>query len=218
MQPDFIAFAVGAYLLGSIPTGVLVGRLIKGVDIRDYGSGKTGMTNTLRTLGVVPAVIVFIADALKGVIPVLIAKEVSPDAWLQVVAAVGAILGHDFPIFAGFRGGRGVATSFGATAAMMPLLAPLMPFIGGIILIPWRYMSLMSLLGSVVTALIVIALALTDRVPAAYGVYAVIAAGLIVVLHRDNIVRLREGTEPKIGEGGERRKPKPKPRPQSGRP
>jgi glycerol-3-phosphate acyltransferase PlsY len=98
---------------------------------------------------------------------------------------------------------------------MMPLLGLLMPFIGGIILIPWRYVSLMSVLGSVVTAVIVVALAATDRVPDAYGWYAVIAAGLIVFQHRDNITRLRAGTEPKIGESSGH---KPKPRPQSGRP
>jgi len=215
MQPEFIAFAIGGYLLGSVPTALVVGRLLKGVDIREYGSGNLGTTNTLRTLGAGPAVIVFVCDMLKGILPVLLARLVSDDARLPVVAALGAILGHDFPVYAGFRGGRGVATSFGATAAMMPMLAPLMPFIGGIILIPWRYVSLMSVLGSVVTAVIVVALAATDRVPDAYGWYAVIAAGLIVVLHRDNIIRLRAGTEPKIGE---RRRGKPKPRTESGRP
>ena len=215
MQPEFIAFAVGSYLLGSVPSALVVGRLLKGVDIRDYGSGSLGATNTLRTLGVWPAVIVFVCDMLKGILPVVIAHAVSDDARLQVVAALGAILGHDFPVFAGFRGGRGVATSLGATTAMMPLLGLLMPFIGGIILIPWRYVSLMSLLGSVVTAIIIIALAATNRVPDAYGWYAVIAAGLIVFLHRGNIMRLRAGTEPKIGE---RVRGKPKPRPQSGRP
>jgi glycerol-3-phosphate acyltransferase PlsY len=215
MQPEFIAFAVGSYLLGSVPSALVLGRLLKGVDIREYGSGNLGATNTLRTLGVWPAVIVFVCDMLKGILPVVIAHWVSDDARLQVVAALGAILGHDFPVFAGFRGGRGVATSLGATTAMMPLLGLLMPFIGGIILIPWRYVSLMSLLGSVVTAVIVVALAATNRVPDAYGWYAVIAAGLIVFLHRGNIMRLRAGTEPKIGEGGGA---KPKPRPQSGRP
>ena len=95
---------------------------------------------------------------------------------------------------------------------MMRLLGPLMPFIGGIILIPFRYVSLMSVLGTVVTALIVIALAATSRVPDAYAVYALVAAALIVVLHRDNIVRLCAGTEPKIGRGGTRRQPKPQSR------
>jgi glycerol-3-phosphate acyltransferase PlsY len=200
-----IAFAVGGYLLGSIPVGLVVGRVVGGVDIREYGSGKTGMTNTLRTFGVGAAVAVFVLDVLKGALPVLIAKLVSDEAWLQVFGALGAIVGHDWPLYANFRGGRGVATSFGATLAMMPLLGIFLPLIGGLILFPFRYVSLTSILGAVITAVIVIALAATDRVPNAYAVFAVVAATLIVVLHRDNIGRLLAGTEPKLGQGGGKR-------------
>jgi len=199
--PQFFAFAIGSYLLGSISFSLILGRLLHGIDIRDYGSGNAGSTNTLRTLGVKAAVAVFVLDMLKGVIPVLLAKAVSDDPRLEVVAALAAILGHDFPIYFGFRGGRGVATSMGATIAMMPLLGPFLPILGGVILIPTRYVSLMSVLGSVVTAMIIVALAATDRVPDVYAVYAVIAAALIVWLHRGNIDRLRSGTEPKIGQG-----------------
>lgn len=205
MVSEFILFAIGGYLLGSVQVGLLVGRVLKGVDVRDYGSGSTGTTNILRNLGVGPAVFVIVCDLLKGVIPVLIAKYVSDDARLQVVAALGAILGHNWPVFAGFRGGRGVATSLGATAAMMPLLGPIMPLVGGVILIPTRYVSLMSILGTVVTAILIVALAATNRVPDAYAVWAVLAAGLIVVRHRGNIARLRAGTEPKLGQGGGRK-------------
>ena len=201
-----IAFAVGSYLFGSISFSLVLGRLLRGMDIREYGSGSTGSTNTLRTLGPRVAATVFVLDLLKGVLPVLLAKYVSDDARLQVVAALAAILGHDFPVYHGFRGGRGVATSMGATAAMMPLLGPFLPFIGGVILIPTRYVSLMSVLGTVVTGLIILALAATNRVPDAYAVYAVVAASLIVWQHRGNITRLRAGTEPKLGQGGERRK------------
>lgn len=200
--PQFIAFAVGSYLLGSISASLVLGKVLKGIDIRDFGSGNAGSTNTLRTLGAKAAIAVFILDMLKGVIPVLLAKVVSDDPWLEVVAALAAIIGHDFPIFFGFRGGRGVATSMGATIAMMPLLGPFLPFIAGVILIPTRYVSLMSILGTVVTAMIVIALAATNRVPDAYAIYAIVAALLIVWLHRGNIERLRSGTEPKLGKGG----------------
>jgi glycerol-3-phosphate acyltransferase PlsY len=199
---QFIAFAVGSYLFGSLSASLILGRVLKGIDIRNYGSGNAGSTNTLRTLGVKAAVAVFILDMLKGVIPVLLAKAVSDDPRLEVVAALAAILGHDFPIYFGFRGGRGVATSMGATIAMMPLLGPFLPILAGVILIPTRYVSLMSILGTVVTAMIIIALAATNRVPDAYVVYAVIAAALIVWLHRGNIARLRSGTEPKLGKGG----------------
>lgn len=195
-----IAFAAGSYLFGSISWSILFGRLLKGIDIRQHGSGNAGTTNTLRMIGVKAAVAVFVLDFLKGMLPVLVAKLVSDDARLQVVAAVAAILGHDFPIYYNFRGGRGVATSVGATAGMMPLLGPVMPLVAGVILIPTRYVSLMSVLGTVVTALIVFALAATDRVPDAYAVYAVIAVALILWQHRPNISRLLAGTEPKLGE------------------
>jgi glycerol-3-phosphate acyltransferase PlsY len=197
---EVIAFAVLSYLFGSISWSILLARVVKGVDIRTTGSGNAGTTNTLRLLGVKAAVAVFVLDLLKGMLPVLVAKLVSEDARLQVVAGLAAIAGHDWPIYHGLRGGRGVATSMGATIGMMPLLGPLMPFIGGVILIPTRYVSLMSILGSVVTMLIVLALAATNRVPDAYAVFAVIAAALIVWQHRGNITRLRSGTEPKLGE------------------
>jgi acyl phosphate:glycerol-3-phosphate acyltransferase len=200
--PQVIAFAVGSYLFGSISWSILLGRQLKDVDIREHGSGSAGATNTLRTLGLKMAIVVFILDCMKGLLPVLLAKLVSDDARLQVVAAIAAILGHDWPVFYNFRGGRGVATSVGATAGMMPLLALVMPLVGGVILIPTRYVSLMSVLGTVVTAVIIIALAATNRVPDAYAVYAVVAAGLILWQHRPNISRLLAGTEPKLGERG----------------
>lgn len=205
MIPQLFLVAIGSYLLGSVQLGLMAGRILKGVDIREYGSGKTGTTNTLRILGKGPAIAVLIGDVLKGLLPVLIAKLLSDDAWLHVVAALGAIVGHDFPVWAGFRGGRGVSTSLGATAAMMPGIAPALPLIGGIILLRSGYASLMSVLGTVITAVIVFALVITDRAPQPYALYAVVAAGLILVLHRENIARLRAGTEPKIGQGGGRR-------------
>ena len=195
-----IAFAAGSYLFASISWGILLGRLFKGVDIRQTGSGSAGATNTARLLGIKAFIAVFILDFLKGLLPVLIAKLVSDDARLQVVAGLAAIAGHDWPVYHGFRGGRGVATSLGATVGMMPLLGPLIPFIAGVILIPWRYVSLMSILGTVVTMLLILALAATNRVPDAYAVYAVVAAALVVWQHRGNIMRMRSGTEPKLGE------------------
>jgi acyl phosphate:glycerol-3-phosphate acyltransferase len=200
-----VLFAVGGYLLGSIPVGLVVGKLLKGVDIREYGSGKTGTTNTLRTLGRGPAVLVLVLDFLKGALPVLIAKLVTDDAMVQVAGALGAIAGHDWPLYARFRGGRGVATSFGATVAMMPPLGLVLPLIAAAILWPWRIVSLMSVLATVIAAVIVGALAATERVPDEYTLFGVVAAALIVILHRENIGRLLAGTEPKLGQGGTRR-------------
>jgi acyl phosphate:glycerol-3-phosphate acyltransferase len=205
MMLQLALLAVASYLVGSIPSGLLVSRVMRGVDLRDYGSGKTGMTNALRTLGKGAAVVVLLLDVLKGVAPVLAAKYISPDPWFQVVAALAAILGHDFPIYAGFRGGRGISTSLGATTAMLPPLGPVALIVGLLVLARWRIVSLMSILGTLVAAAAIFALVLAGRIEPPYALYAAVAATLIVVLHHDNIARLRAGTEPKIGEGGHRR-------------
>lgn len=205
MNWTLAAFAIGAYLLGSIPTGLIAGKLLRGVDIREYGSGKTGTTNTLRTLGRGPALAVLIADLLKGALPVLLARLATDDAWVHAAAGLAAIIGHDWPVFAGFRGGRGVATTFGALLALMPLLALPLIALGGVIVYRSRIVSLMSILGAATGGVAVILLAVAERVPVAYAAFGVVAALLILALHRDNIARLRAGVEPRIGQGGERR-------------
>lgn len=201
----FVVFAVGGYLLGSIPFGLLMGKLVKGVDIRDYGSGKTGMTNTLRTLGKGPAIAVFVLDLLKGAAPVLLAKLLVDDARVEVAGALAAIAGHDWPVYAGFRGGRGVSSSFGALLAMVPVVGLIAPVFGGILLYQFRYVSLTSIAGAILAAGMVVALAFTNRVPDAYAVFAVIAGPLIILLHHENIQRLLAGVEPKLGQGGDKR-------------
>lgn len=212
---QFLLVALIGYLIGAIPSGVWVGKIVRGVDIRDYGSGKSGLTNSVRTLGYGPAIIVFVLDALKGAIPVLIARIFFDGAAIQAVAGVAAMVGHVWPVYIGFRGGRGVLVAFAATTAMMPLLGPLMIAIGLAIALPFGYISLASVVGSGVMAGIIVALALAGRVPPAYAVFGVIAATMIAVLHRDNIQRLRSGTEPKFGQGGHRR---PGPGPANSRP
>lgn len=182
-----------------------MGRLVRGIDIRDFGSSKIGFTNALRTLGWKAAIPVFVADLAKGALPVVLARLISDEPFVQAVAGLAAVVGHDWPVFAGFRGGRGVAAAYGALLGMAPLVAlAVMPIALGIALVS-RYMSLMSISGGVLTAAVLIALAVADVQPWAYAVYGGLTGGLIVVLHRENIGRLLSGTEPKIGRGGERR-------------
>lgn len=202
---ELIAIALVGYLCGSIPAGLWLGKALRGIDIRDYGSGKTGFTNTARTLGYGPAVLVMLLDLAKGAAPVLVAKLWLGDAAVETVAGVAAMAGHVWPVFAGFRGGRAVLVAFAATTAMMPLLGPLMIVIGLLIALPFGYISLASVVGSGVMAGIIVALALAHRVPLAFGIWGLISATMIVVLHRDNIERLRNGTEPKFGHGGRAR-------------
>jgi glycerol-3-phosphate acyltransferase PlsY len=194
-----------SYLVGSIPFGVIVGRLARGVDIREFGSGKTGFTNSLRTLGPGPSILVLLGDFLKGAIPVLVVAQLYHSSPLQVVAATTAVLGHLWPVFGGFKGGRGVTTAFGATAAMVPGVALVVLVLAVAVVYVYRYMSLMSIVGTSTGAVLVWALVIAGRLPAAFAVWGIIASSIILLAHRDNLQRLRNGTEPKIGEGGVRR-------------
>jgi acyl phosphate:glycerol-3-phosphate acyltransferase len=202
---NYLLVACASYLAGSIQFGLIVGRRARGVDIRDFGSGKTGFTNSLRTLGPGLSFVVLGGDFLKGALPVLAAAALSHNPKVEVVAATAAVLGHVWPVFAGFKGGRGVSTAFGATAAMMPPVGFILLLISIALVCVYRYMSLMSVAGAPTGAVLVWALVIGGREPVAYGFWALIATTIILVSHRENLQRLRNGTEPKIGEGGQRR-------------
>lgn len=196
--------ALLGYLLGAIPFGVLVGRLVGGPDLRRHGSQRTGATNALRTLGVPAAAAVLLLDVAKGVAAVLLARWLfvaDPLVdWAAAIAGFAAIIGHNWSVFIRFTGGRGVATSAGALGAMSPwTLVILVPIVLGL---AWRtrFVSLgsiaASLLAPVVTA--ILWLAGLASVPA---IACAVASGLLVTAaHADNIARLRAGTERKIGQ------------------
>ncbi len=195
------AGALIGYLIGSVPVGLLVGRRY-GIDVRDYGSGKTGFTNALRSLGLAPAMLVMAGDVAKGIAPVLIGRVLFDDPWATALAGAAAIAGHTRPLFAGFRGGRGVATAFGAFLAMSPLAALLLAGAGGAVLATTRYVSLMSVTGVLAGFLVLVALVLTGLLPAEYLAFGVLATAFVELSHLGNIRRLLAGTEPKIGQGG----------------
>lgn len=205
----FLACAAIGYLLGSIPTGLLVGRFARGIDVREYGSGKTGFTNVVRTAGLRWGAVALVGDLAKGAIPVVIARLLSDEPYVQTVAGLAAVGGHDWPIFAGFRGGRGVATSLGVALAMNPIAAAALVPVGIGLVAVTRIMSVMSVGMAPVVAVVFVALAAAGIHPWAYAVYAVVAAAVLVALHRENIERLLAGTEPKLGRGGQRREEAP---------
>jgi glycerol-3-phosphate acyltransferase PlsY len=210
---EFAVCAAIGYLLGSIPTGLLVGRFARGIDIREYGSGNTGFTNVLRTAGLRWGAVALLGDLAKGVIPVVVARLLSDEPYVQAVAGLAAVAGHDWPVFAGFRGGRGVATSFAAALAMNPIAAAaVVPVAGGLLAVT-RIMSVMSVGMAPVVAVVFVILAATGVHSWAYAVYSIVVAALIVVLHRENLKRLLAGTEPKLGRGGQRREEAPQPDP-----
>ena len=196
--------AVG-YLLGSVQPGLLLGRLWRGVDVREYGSGKTGFTNTLRTIGIVPALLVVGLDIAKGVLPVLLGRLVFHDPLAAAMGGVGSVVGHIFPLLAGFRGGRGVATSFGAVFAMAPVPAVFAALTGFAVLGATRYVSVMSMV-CVPAGLLAMAYYVSRGwlVPE-YLIFGVVVTVAVEVGHLGNLRRLLAGTEPKIGQGGTRR-------------
>lgn len=191
----------GAYLLGGIPTGLLLGRWLKGIDLRQYGSGKTGATNAARTLGARISIVVFVLDALKGLVAVLLAHWLTGgNAWVEALAGVAAIAGHCWSPYIGFTGGRGVATGAGAALVIAPWAVLLAAPVGFLVAVTTRYMSLVSLFGAVSVPLAIALAALLGWLPPGTIVFGVLGGALIIIMHRDNIRRLLAGTERKIGE------------------
>lgn len=190
------------YLVGSIPFGVLVGRVYRGVDVRDYGSGKSGFTNTLRSLGWGAALIVIAADIAKGAAPVLIGRFVFDDPWAVALGGMAVVAGHMFPVFARFRGGRGAATAFGAFAAIEPLAGLVLIVCATVALAATRYASLTTVTATAAGCLAVVALVLVGRLPAHYLLFAFVVTASIELGHIGNIRRLLNGAEPKLGQGG----------------
>ena len=214
LNPVFVSilFLFVGYVFGSIPVGILVGKL-KGLgDVRDYGSGSTGATNILRTLGLKWALLVGISDLLKGALPVLLAVQLSVPDLAVALAGSGAVIGHIWPLFTSFRGGKGVATAFGVFLALFPLVALLVLVCSFLILAAFRYVSLMSMLGTITGAGYVALVALSDRadlgslVGDPYHDSYILLAGVLFALieykHFPNLMRLISGTEPKVGQGG----------------
>ena len=196
-----------AYFLCLIPTGYLLGKSLSGIDIREHGSGSTGATNVLRTIGKKAAIAVLLIDMLKGAIAVLLVKliysyspmELLPinwKLWLIVAVAFTAIFGHSKSIWLNFTGGKSVATSLGVLLVMNPLLAlgTLVAF--GITIAISRIVSLSSIVGAI--ALNLLAIFVDGSLP--YIIFAALAGGYVIFRHRTNIQRLLAGEEPKIGQ------------------
>jgi len=208
----YVACMALGYLLGSIPFGVLVTRQTGNVDVRRYGSGSTGATNVLRTVGGKAAVLVVVGDLAKGVLAVVFAGMIVGNSYLavgsfglgrplaQVLAALAAVAGHNWSVFLKFRGGRGVATFFGGLVVLLPVAA----LFGGEILligaVTTRFVSLGSIAGVVGTYAIVVPLTVLNGFPIEYLVYALVGVLVIVIMHRRNIARLLSGKERRLGE------------------
>jgi acyl phosphate:glycerol-3-phosphate acyltransferase len=191
-----------AYLMGSIPMGVVVARVTGGTDPRTIGSGRTGGTNALRALGRGRAAIVVTGDLLKGAVPVVLARYVTGDPLVEVLCGAAAVAGAIWSVFAGFRSGRGVGTGVGTMLVIQPVAVLLAtPVFIGVILLT-RYVSLGSLIGSAAMfPAMLLVLLVVPETPLPYVIYAAVGAALIWLAHADNIDRLIHGTERKFDLG-----------------
>ncbi|MFC4557240.1 glycerol-3-phosphate 1-O-acyltransferase PlsY [Virgibacillus kekensis] len=189
---EYVIFAIIAYLLGSIPSGVIVGKVGYNIDIREHGSGNLGATNTFRILGIKAGIIVTLADILKGtaatVVPLFFDAEVS-----RLIIGLFAVLGHTYPIFAKFRGGKAVATSGGILLGVNPLLFAIMITSFIVTLYISKYVSLSSIITGIIAVIVSIIFQDTGLI-----IVTSLLAAFVLYRHSDNIKRIRNKTEPKI--------------------
>jgi len=216
MIARYIASMITAYLLGSIPFGLILAKKMADIDIREWGSGKVGATNVLRSAGKKVAIVSGALDICKGAAAVLLAGLIIGKTYVavgnfgfgpllaQVLAGLSAVAGHNWSIFLNFRGGSGVATFFGGWLALFPMLGILggeIVFLGAA---STMFVSLGSIAGVVGTYAIVIPLTIFSGLPIEYLLYAFVGMGMILYTHRGNIKRLFVGKERKLGEKAER--------------
>ncbi|MBE6336502.1 MAG: glycerol-3-phosphate 1-O-acyltransferase PlsY [Lentimicrobiaceae bacterium] len=192
-----------AYILGSIPSSVWIGKIFFDVDVREHGSGNAGTTNTIRTLGYKAGVPVFIIDALKGWFAVFMSKvifgyfpEIEMPDYVQVVAAAAVVIGHIFPVFAGFRGGKGVATLLGVGFGLIPIPALIALGIFIIVLLCFGYVSLASITATVTLPIVTYFFVMPDNL--ILFLLSIAVAIFVPITHKENIKRLLNGTENKF--------------------
>jgi glycerol-3-phosphate acyltransferase PlsY len=211
--PEFAVVVVVGYLLGSIPFGLIIGRLAKGVDIRQYGSGKTGATNLMRVAGTRLGILTIVLDVVKGGAAVVLAGLIVDSSsgmlaignvylsWqhvAQVGAALAAVIGHDWPLFAKFRGGRGVTAYFGTLFAICPPAGIFGAEVVAIAALRSRHMSVGSILGAVASWCLMVPLTIVYGFPPIYLAYGLVVTALLLFQHHDNIRRIRQGTERRL--------------------
>jgi acyl phosphate:glycerol-3-phosphate acyltransferase len=193
---DLLAVVV-AYLMGSIPFAQLLSRR-QGVDLRRVGSGNVGATNVLRTIGVQAAVLAMMLDAVKGTVAVLVAQRLTGGVMAPVVAGLASMIGHVYPVWLRFRGGKGVATAAGAFVVLTPAA---LGAAAGVFLIVVSFTRFISV-GSMAAALTLAVWTIASDAPTGVGIGAAAAALMVIVGHRTNLARLVAGTERRIGQRG----------------
>ncbi len=182
-----------AYFIGNFSTSYLLAKLFAKIDIREYGSGNAGSTNILRTLGKKAAVLTLIGDLMKGVLAVLLGKTFGGPT-VALLCGIAVVVGHNWPVFLRFKGGKGIATTIGVVLVIKPLIAIICISIGIAILIKFKYVSLASVIATTILPLTILIYGFN------YFLFGLILALLAIYKHRENIKRLLTGDERKIGE------------------
>ena len=190
-----ISAILACYLIGAIPFGLLFTRWFSHIDVRTVGSGNIGATNVLRAAGKKAALLTLLADCLKGLLPVLLVKLFLADDHTSLLSGIAALLGHTFPVYLGFKGGKGVATSFGIALALTPLAALASLITWAVAAFLWRYSSLAALTAFALYPLYTFSLYPSQDL----RLLSLVLFGMIYVKHRENVKRLIAGTESKIG-------------------
>jgi acyl phosphate:glycerol-3-phosphate acyltransferase len=189
---EYLVFAIIAYLLGSIPSALIVGKIGYNKDVREYGSGNLGATNTFRVLGIKAGIIVTLADILKGTMATLIPLFFDADVY-RLIIGLFAVVGHTYPVFARFKGGKAVATSGGIILGINPLLFVLMVSTFLISLYISKYVSLSSIITGIVTVILSFIFKNTGLI-----IVTSILTIFVIYRHRENLKRIKNKTEPKI--------------------
>lgn len=213
---EFVAVIIIAYLLGSIPFGLIIGKVSKGIDVTKYGSGKIGGANVMRAAGTKAGILTIALDIGKAAGAVLLATVIVAPGVLsiggvnlyywqvaQVLAGLAVLAGHNWPIFSKFKGGRGVAAFFGT---LLPIFPPAAIFGGEVLAVTAlnsRYMSLASIIALIATWCLLVPMTISYNLAPIYLAYSLAATALIIYQHRGNIRRLQQGTEPRLGEKGQ---------------
>ena len=198
---EYLVFVPLGYLLGAIPFGLIAGKLFGGVDVRDHGSGSTGMTNVMRTVSPPVAILVLALDMGKAAGAVVLARIIADAPMVETLTGIAVIVGHSWSAFIGFSGGKGTATGWGALFALSPIAGIVASVIGVGLVALTRYVSLGSIVAATLGSLTLAVLALmNDSVPLEYALYGAVGAPIILLKHRDNIQRLLKGDERKLGQ------------------
>jgi glycerol-3-phosphate acyltransferase PlsY len=200
---DYLILVPIAYILGSVPFGLIAGKMAKNVDIREHGSGNTGMTNVQRTIGTPAAVVVLILDMGKAVVAVIVARAFFDSPGVEAAAALAVVFGHNWSIFMRFKGGKGTASGWGGLIILSPIAGLVATIVGILILVLTRYVSLGSISAAVLGSLALIIMATLGHLPLPYIWFGAVGSVVVVVRHRENIQRLVHGTERKIGQPAE---------------